>query len=66
MLEVVSYLHKVRLLIKHDTNVGYYLLIYSLDSKKYIADYLYDSLEEIFQEAEDRFNVKKEEFKKCL
>jgi hypothetical protein len=66
MLEAVSYSSKVRLLIKHDTKVGYYLLTYSLESQKCIADYLYDSLEEIFQEAEDRFNVKKEDFKECL
>lgn len=66
MLEAISYSSKVRLLIKHDTKVGYYLFVYYLESEKCIADYLYDSLEEIFQEAEDRFNVKKEEFSEYL
>jgi hypothetical protein len=50
-------------LINHDENVGFYLVVYPLDSNKSIADYLCDSLDEAFLEAESRYKIKRTEFR---
>lgn len=62
MLEAISHSRRMKLVIKKDTKVGYYLFVYSLTTYGCIADYLYESLEDLFQEAENQFNVKKEDF----
>jgi 5-bromo-4-chloroindolyl phosphate hydrolysis protein len=54
----------IKLLINSDT-VGYYLIIYknphSLNSTE---DYLYDSLDDAFQAAEEKFHVPKTQWKR--
>ena len=43
--------------IEEDENVGFYLIVYNLETSSSIADYLCDTLEETFLEARERFSI---------
>lgn len=53
----------LKLIIEEDLKVGFYLLVYPIDSQKSIADYLQDDLETVLLQAEDMYGVKKDECK---
>ena len=53
---------KLRLLIEEDTSVGFYLIVYPEGEAKSIADYLQDSLEEVFADAEERYGVSRNDW----
>lgn len=59
-MSYLKYLYKsdtLKLIIEEDV-IGFYLIVYKdLQSKKSSEDYLVDSLEEVFQEAKEKFGV---------
>jgi len=61
-LEAFNQNEKIRLVIEHDENVGYYLYVYPVDSNQTITDYLCDNLEEAFIEAEEKYHISREMF----
>jgi hypothetical protein len=63
-LQAINKEKKLQLIIEHDEKVGFYLLIYPLGFDKSIADYLCDSLEDAFFEANERYGIKREDWKK--
>lgn len=58
----VSEKHNLKLVINHDSIVGYYLIVYPIHSDSPIADYLCDSVEEVMQEAEIKYGIKKDDW----
>ena len=64
-MEELKYFYRdenLKLIIEEDA-VGYYLIVYkNPDSIKSSEDYLVDSLEEAFQEADEKFGVSKSQW----
>jgi len=62
ILEAVNKVENIRLVIELDEAVGYYLYVYPIGSDSSMADHLCDDLDEAFIEAEERYNVSKDQF----
>lgn len=64
-MSYLKYLYKdefIKLIIEEDA-VGFYLIVYkNPNTEKSDADYLVDSLEEAFKEANERFQISKEQW----
>ena len=61
---MLKYLYKndfIKLVIEEDI-VGFYLIVYKLESEKSNEDYLIDSLDDAFLEAQDKFGISKEQW----
>lgn len=54
---------KLKLVIEEDENVGFYLIIYPIDSNISIKDFLCDDFEEAIIEAQESFGVKTSQWK---
>ena len=54
---------KLRLVIEEDSNVGYYLIIYPIDSNKSLKDYLCDTFDEAVSEAKESYCISETSWK---
>ena len=55
--QVINNKKSLKLIIDYDENVGFYLIVYRINSDISIADYLCDTLKQAFFEAKDRFDI---------
>jgi len=62
MLEAINFNTKIKVAIKKDSKVGYYVFIYDNESGNLLEDWLYDSLDEAFSYAERKHGLSKDKF----
>ncbi|MEW6609826.1 MAG: hypothetical protein AB1414_20680 [bacterium] len=68
MFKLLAYTTKeprLKLIIEEDfVEVGFYLYVFPIDSKKSIADFLQNSLEDTLEFAKSNYGIEKDEWKK--
>lgn len=62
MLEAINYDTKIKIVIKQDSKVGYYVFIYDYEKDKLLEDWLYDTLDEALSYAERKHGLSKDKF----
>jgi len=62
MLEAINYDTKIKVAIKRDSKVGYYVFIYDYENGKLLEDWLYDTLDEALSYAERKHGLSKDKF----
>lgn len=62
MLEAINYDTKIKVIIKKDSKVGYYVFIYDYENSKLLEDWLYDTLDEALSYAERKHGLPKDKF----
>lgn len=62
MLEAIDIAKNLKIIIKCDPKVGYYIFVYNNTSEELIEDRLYDTLEEAFTHTKDLYGFDQREF----
>lgn len=62
MLEAINYDTNIKVAIKKDSKVGYYVFIYDNKTGKLLQDWLYDTLDEALSYAERKHGLPKNKF----